>query len=146
MRPRKIIMVDEQADPLPGIAEVDEHGSLDALAPQGSPEALDLTERLRPPRRRHDLLDAALLQLAREGALAPPRHVLRTVVGQDLLGHAVTGQRRAHHLDHQGRRLAGMQPVADDEPAVIVHKSDQKNSPILSSQNETEKISLPERI
>jgi hypothetical protein len=43
-------MVDEVADPLSGIAQVDEHRALDALASQRAPEALDLAQRLRPPR------------------------------------------------------------------------------------------------
>src|SRR5580704_5806867 len=39
-----------------------------ALPPQGSPETLDLAQRLRPTRRRHHLLDATLVQLLAEGA------------------------------------------------------------------------------
>jgi len=61
VRALEIIMVDEMPDTLAGIAQVDEHRALDALAPQAAPEALDLTQRLRPPRRRYDLLNAALL-------------------------------------------------------------------------------------
>jgi len=124
-------MVDEQTDPLPGVAEVDEHRALQELAPQCAPEAFDLPERLRPTRRGDDLLDAAFLQLAGEGALAAPGHVLRAVVGQEFRRRPIGVQRRPHHLDHQGRRLAGVQSVADNEAAVIVHEGDQVHPPIL---------------
>ena len=73
----------------------------------------------------HDLLDAPLLQLLAEGALAPPGDVLAAVVGEHLLGGAVGGDRRPQHLQHQRRRLAGVQAVADDEAAVVVHEGHQ---------------------
>jgi DNA end-binding protein Ku len=56
---------------------------------------------------------------------------LAAVVGQDLFRHAVGRKRRPQDFDHQRRRLAGVQPVADDEAAVIVHESDQVNPGIL---------------
>ena len=87
-------MIDEQADAALGIAEIGEDGGVDALTPESAPEAFDLAQSLRPPWRRHYLLDAALLQLAREHALATPSHVLRAVVGEDLLRRAVGCQRR----------------------------------------------------
>ena len=64
-------MVDEQPDALLGIAQVEEHRGLDALLPQRAPETLDLAKRLRMTRPRHDLLDAALLQLLRLNWLLP---------------------------------------------------------------------------
>jgi hypothetical protein len=69
-------MVDEQTDAALGIAHVDEHRALDALAPERAPEALDFAERLRVAWPGHHLLDAALVQLLAEGALAAPGHVL----------------------------------------------------------------------
>src|SRR6185437_4782420 len=125
MRPRKIVTVDEQANALARVAEIEEERGLDALAPQRAPEAFDLAERLRPVRRRHDLLDAAFLAILGEGALAAPRHVLRAVVGEHFLGGAAPGDRRPPYFEHQRRRLAGMQTVADDEAAVIVEKGDE---------------------
>jgi hypothetical protein len=139
-------MVQEQTDPPLRIAQVQEDGALDALTPQRAPEAFDLAQGLRPPRRRHHLLDAALLQLLRERALATPGHILAAVVRQNLLGRAVRGQRRPQHLQHQGRRLAGVQAVADDEAAVVVQKSHEVDPPILPFEDKREQISLPQLI
>ena len=41
--PLEVVMVDEQPDPLLRIAQVEEDRALDALTPQGAPEAFDLT-------------------------------------------------------------------------------------------------------
>lgn len=139
-------MVHEQADPPPGILQVEEDGALHTLPPQGSPEALDLAERLRVPGPRYDLANAALLQLAGELALSPPGHVLRAVVGQDLLRCRVGSQRRPQHFQHQGRRLTGVQPVADGEAAVVVHECHQVDPAILPFEHECEQISLPELV
>ena len=56
-----------------------------------------------------------------------PRQVTywAAVVGEDLLGRAVAGQAGTQHFDRQGGRLTGVQPVADDEPAVVVHERHQ---------------------
>ena len=140
------VMVHEQTDPSLCIAQVHEHRALDTFAPQGAPETLDLAQGLRPPRCRHHLPDATLLQLLGEGALATPGHVLAAVIGQDLLRGAVGGQRRPQHFQHQCRGLAGVQAVADDETAVIIHEGYQVNPSILPFQNEREQISLPQLI
>src|SRR5207247_3914493 len=50
VRPLEVVMIDEQPEPLPGLAQIKKHRRLDALPPQRSPEALDLAQRLRPPR------------------------------------------------------------------------------------------------
>src|SRR5438132_10422536 len=89
VRPLEIVTINEPANPPLGVPQIEEHGRLDTLAPERSPEAFDLAQRLRPSRRRHHLLDAPLLQLLGERALAPPGDVLRAVVGQDLLGRAI---------------------------------------------------------
>src|SRR5262249_59249887 len=72
VRPLEVVVVDEVADARPRVGQVEEDGRLDALAPQGPPEALDLAQRLRVPRGGDHLADAAPLQLAAEGALAAP--------------------------------------------------------------------------
>jgi hypothetical protein len=139
-------MVDEMTDALLGIAEVEEDRLLDTLAPQRTPEALDLAQRLRPARRRHDLADAALVELLGEGALAAPGHVLAAVVGQDLLGAAVGRQRRPQHLHDQSGGLTGVQPVADDEAAVVIQKGDQVDASVLPLEDEGEQVGLPELV
>src|SRR5262245_15547843 len=100
MRALEVVMIDEMADPLPGIAEVDEHRTLDALTPERAPETLDLAQRRRPTRRCHDLLHAALVQFLAESALAAPGDVLAAVVGQDFFRHAIRRQRGAQDFDH----------------------------------------------
>jgi hypothetical protein len=60
----EVVTIDEQTDPPPGIVQVHKDGRLHALPPQRAPEALDLPQRLRTPRRRYDLADAALFQFA----------------------------------------------------------------------------------
>ena len=82
----------------------------------------------------------------REGALAPPGDVLAAVVGQHLLGRAVGGQAGAQHLQHQGRRLAGVQAVADEEAAVVVHEGDQVDAAVLPLEDEGEQVGLPELV
>ena len=126
--------------------EVHEHRALEAFSPQRAPEAFDLPERLRPTRPGHDLLDAALLQLAGKSAFAPPRHILRAVVGQDLLGRAESGHRRAEHFQHQRRGLAGVQAVPDNEAAVVVHERHQINPPILPLEDKRKQVGLPQLI
>ena len=117
-------MIDEQTNSPLGVAEVHKDCRFDALAPQRSPKALNLSQGLRMPWRRHQLLDAAFFQLLVERALPAPGHVLAAVVGQDLLRHSIRRKRRAQDFDHQGRRLTGVQAVAHDEAAVIVHERD----------------------
>ena len=78
-------MIDVVAQPPPGVGQVGEHRRLQALPPRRAPEALDRAQGLRVPRRRHHLADAPLVQLLGEGAGAALGHVLRAVVGQDLL-------------------------------------------------------------
>src|SRR5262245_46489932 len=122
MRALEVVVVDEQPDPSLSVAHVHEDCALDALAPQGAPEAFDLAQRLRPTWRGHDLFDATLFQFAREGALATPGHVLTAVIGQDLFGHAIGCERCSEDLDDQCRGLTGVQTVAHDVAAVVVHE------------------------
>ncbi len=86
-----------------GVGQVEEHGGLQALAPERSPEPLDLAQGLGMPRCGHDLADAALRELLVQGALAPPGHVLSAIVGEHLLGGTVGGDARAEDLQHQCR-------------------------------------------
>src|SRR6266702_3047231 len=129
-----------------GIAHVDEDGALDALPPQRAPEAFDLAERLRVAWPGHDLLDAAFFQLLGERALAAPSHVLRAVVGEDLLRRAVRRQADAQHLQDQRGRLTGVQAVARDESAVVIHERDEIDAPVLTLEHEREQIGLPELV
>ena len=94
----------------------------------------------------HDLAHSALLQFLGEGALAPPGDVLAAVVGQHLLGRAVAVHRRPEDLHHQGARLAGVQPVADQEAAVIVHEGHQVDAAVLPLQDEGEQVGLPQLV
>ena len=54
--------------------------------------------------------------------------------------------RRPQHLQHQRRRLAGVQAVADDEAAVVVHEGDQVDPPVLPLEDEREQVGLPQLI
>ena len=98
MRSLEGVVVDEQADPLASIGQVEEDRGLDTFTPQRSPEPFDFAERLRSPRARDDLLNAPFFQLLGELALASPGHVLRAVVGEDLTRLAVGSQRRTQHF------------------------------------------------
>src|SRR5262249_40521621 len=102
VRPLEVVMVDEVADPLPGVVEPDEHGFLKALSPERPPEPLDLAERLRVPRPCDDVLDASLLEKLRKGALAPPRVVLRAVIGEDLFGGSEVADPCVESFSHEG--------------------------------------------
>ena len=128
------------------IPQVGEHRRLQAFPPQRPPEPLHLAQGLRPAGRRHDLPDAPLLQFLAELALAPPSDVLAAVVGEDLLGGPVGRDRRPKHLQHQRGRLAGVQAVADDEPAVVVHEGDQVDPPVLPLEHEGEQVGLPKLV
>ena len=97
-------------------------------------------------RRGHDLSNAALLELLLKGALAPPRDVLRAVVGEDFLGGSVGRDARAEDFEHQRRRLAGVQTEADEEPAVVVEEGDQVDPPVLPLEHEGEQVGLPELV
>lgn len=93
-----------------------------------------------------NLFDAALLQFLGEGALAPPGDILRPIVGQDLLGRTVIGDACAQDFQDQRRRLRRVQPVGDDEAAVIVDEGDQIDPAILALQDEGEEVRLPELV
>ena len=97
-------------------------------------------------RRGHDLADAALLELLLKGALAPPGDVLSAVVGEDFLGGSIGRDSRAEHLQHQRRRLAGVQAEADEKPAVIIEEGDQVDPPVLPLEHEREQVGLPELV
>ena len=101
VRPLEVVMVDEQPEPSSRVVEPAEERRLHAFAPQGPPESLDLAERLRMTRSGHDLADPAAVEQLGELALAAPRHVLRAVVGQHLLGCSEVGDRRLERLAHQ---------------------------------------------
>src|SRR5262249_13176681 len=146
MRSLEVVMVDVQADALLRVPQIDEDCALNALTPQTAPEALNLAQSLRSPRRRHYLLDAAFLQLFGESAFASPGHVLAAVVSQDLLRSAVRSQRRPQHFQHQGGRLAGVQAVADDEAAVVVHESHQIHAAVLTLEHKGKQVGLPQLI
>ncbi len=146
VRALEVVVVDEQSDPALGIAHVDEDRALDALAPERAPEAFDLAERLRVAWPGHDLLDAAFFQLLGERALAAPGHVLRAVVGEDLLRRAVRREADAQHLQHQRGRLTGVQAVARDESAVVIHERDEVDTPVLTLEDEREQVGLPELV
>ena len=60
--------------------------------------------------------------------------------------HAVGGDGGAEHLDHQRRRLAGVQAVAGDEAAVVVHEGHQVDAAVLPLEHEGEQIGLPELV
>jgi hypothetical protein len=53
----------------PGVAQVQEDRALDTFPPQRAPEAFDLTQRLRPSRRRHDGSSRVLLKRGRRHGL-----------------------------------------------------------------------------
>jgi hypothetical protein len=146
VRPLEVVVIDVMAQPPPGVGQVHEHRRLQALTPQRPPEALDLAQGLRVPRRRHHLADAALGQLAAQGAGAPPGHVLRAVVGQDLLGRAEGIQRRPQHFQDQGRGLRRVQAEAGNEATVVVQEGDQRDAAILLLQDEREQVGLPQLI
>src|SRR5450755_2529883 len=146
MRALEVVMVDEPADAALGIAQVDEDGALDALAPEGAPEAFDLAQGLRMARGGHDLLDAAFVQLLAEGALATPGDILRAVVGEHLFRRAMRSDGRAQDFEHQRGGLTGVQAVADEEAAMIVHEGDQVDAAILAFEDEGEQVGLPELV
>src|SRR5262249_20728087 len=117
VRPLEVVMVDEQTDAPLGVAKIDKDRRLDALAPQGSPEPLNLSQRLRMPGRGDHLPDAALLQLPAEGTLPPQGDVLTAVVCQNLLWRSVRHQSRSKHFQDQSGRLAGVQSISDEKTA-----------------------------
>jgi hypothetical protein len=80
MRELKAVVVNEESNPLPRVFQAQEVSPLQAFAPQRSPDAFNLAQRLRRSRPCHDLIIARLLKLAAELALAAPCHLLRTVV------------------------------------------------------------------
>ncbi len=47
-------------------------------------------------------------------------------------------------LQHQCRRLAGVQAEADEKPAVIIKERDQVDPPVLPLEHEGEEVGLPE--
>jgi hypothetical protein len=97
-------------------------------------------------RRRHDLADPALLEQPGELALAAPGHVLGAVVGQDLLGRAEVGDCSEQRLAHQRARRRGVQPIADDEAAVVVEECHQVHAPVLTLEHEGEEVRLPQLV
>src|SRR5207245_10936565 len=112
----------------------------------GAPEAFDLAQSLRPPGCGHDLLDAALLQLLGEDALAAPGDVLRAVVGEDLLRSAVGSDGGTQDFEDQRGGLSGMQAGAGSLAAVIVHEGNEVDATVLPFEDEGEQIGLPELV
>ncbi len=84
----------------------------------------------------HDLRDPSLLQFLRELALAARIRAERPLSDQHFSGAPVEGDPRPQHFQDQRRRLAGVQAEADDEPAVVIHKSDQVHPPVLAAGHE----------
>ncbi len=58
----------------------------------------------------------------------------------------VGGDARAKNLQHQRRRLAGVQSEAHEEPAVVIHEGDQVDPPVLALEHEREQVGLPELV
>ena len=142
----EVIVVDEMPDSAAGVLQIEKHRRFDTLPPQRSPETLDLAQGLRPLRFGHDVLDPPLVHFTMESARAAPGDILAAVVGEYLLGRAVGYDRRPHDLQDQGRRLAGVDPVAGEESAVVVHEGHHVNPPVLPLQDEGEQIGLPKLV
>jgi hypothetical protein len=68
-----------------------------------------------------------------------PRHVLRAVVGEHLLGRTVGANPVAQDLEDKRGRLTGVQPKTDEEPAVVVEECNQVNALVLPLEREGKK-------
>ena len=66
--------------------------------------------------------------------------------GHPRLVDAVSGQSSSKHFQHQGRRLTGVQAIAGDEAAMIIHEGDQVHAAVLPLEHEGKQIGLPKGV
>lgn len=94
----------------------------------------------------HQLLDAKFFQFLGELAFAAPHDILLGVIDEDLGRHAIGGDRRPHHLNHQRRRLAAKQAIARDKAAMIIQEGQEVDAPVLPLEHERKQIGLPQLV
>jgi hypothetical protein len=142
MRALKVVVMNEEADPLLAIGKVIEHCSRQEFVPQRFPETLDLPERHRMLRPALDMLDAVLLQRRFEFSFAAPRCVLSTVVRQQLFWRTVLGDPSLERFHNEAALLMVRHHVGHHEPRMIVHEADEVEALVLP-QKEREDVRLP---
>jgi len=125
MRPPVVVMLHPQPDPLAGGVEAVELRAGEELLPDRLPEALDLPERHRVVGPALEMVHMILLELGLEAGGAPPARELPALVGEQLLGDAILGDRPAIHLEDVLRRLAAEDIEPHDIAGVIIKEADQ---------------------
>lgn len=97
----KVVVREVVLEPALRVDEVREDRAAQKLVPQGLPEALDLTERLRMLRSTADVLDAVALEGLLEFGPPAPHRVLPAVVRQHFLRLTVRRDAALEGLHHE---------------------------------------------
>ena len=145
MRAPEVVGLDEESDPPLAIVEIREDRPREKFLPQRLPEALDLAQRLRVVRPALDVPDALPAQLLLEIGVPAPRHVLPSLVGQDLARRAVLRDPARQRLQHQRRALVMRHHQRHQEARVVVHEGRHVQA-VVTAQQKREDVRLPELV
>lgn len=139
-----IIIFDPKTDPFPRRLEAVELRAGEKLLPDRFPEPFDFAQGHGMMRPGFEVMSSVLSHLGLETSLAPPVHVLPSVIGQHLFGRLILGGRHPKHFEHVFGSVTAKQVGTDYEPGIVVHKPD--NIGVLPAQSEGEDIRLPHLI
>jgi len=136
-----VVMLHPQPYSFAGRLEAVELRPFQELFPDGFPETFDLAQGHGMMRPALNVVDPILAQLRFEPGGPAPTRILATLVGEQLLGHAVLGHRPPVHFQHVLRRLAAKYVQPHHVAGVVVDKTDEVG--VLASQPEGEDVGLP---
>jgi len=145
VRPLEVVVLEVVLESLLRVDVVREDRAPEKFVPQGLPEALDLTERLRVLRPTTDVLDPEACECLFEFGLAAPHRVLTTVVRQHFGRLPVRGDAALECLHHQRRLLVMRECVPHDEAAVVVHEHAHVQT-FLPAVQKREDVRLPQLV
>jgi hypothetical protein len=145
MRAPEVVGLHEERNPSLAILEVREDRPRQKLFPQRLPETLDLPQRLRMVGTALDVANALTPELPLEIGVPAPRHVLPSLVGQDLARRAVLRNAPRQRLQHQRRPLVMRQNQRHQVPRVVVHEGRHVQA-LMPSQQKREDVRLPELV
>lgn len=133
MWPPEVVGLDKQGDATLAILEVRKDRPREKLLPQRLPETLDLPQRLRMMGPALDVPDSLTLQLGFEIGVPAPRHVLTSLVRQDLTWGAVLGNPTRQSFEDERRALVMRYHQRHQVPRVVVHEGGHVQT-LMSSQ------------
>jgi hypothetical protein len=145
VRTAEVVGLDKQRDAALAILEVRKDRPRDEFLPQRLPEALDLAQGLRMVRPTLDVTDPLTMELGLEIGVPTPRHVLTSLVREDLTRGAVLRNPARQCFEDQRRALVMRHHQRHEVPRVVVHEGRHVQT-LMPPQEKREDVRLPKLV